>query len=120
MEFYDCQFIGNYANTNGGAIWNNGTINHLEDCVFYGNHATTNGGAIYNPSNKTLSCTGCTFGDSSISGSANYANTGGAIYSAGTSLSLDDCIFDGNYTVNRGRGGGAVNNASGTMTCTNN
>ena len=120
MEFYDCQFIGNYANTNGGAIWNNGTINHLEDCVFYGNHATTNGGAIYNPSNKTLSCTGCTFGDSSIPGSANYANTGGAIYSAGTSLSLDDCIFEGNYTENRGRGGGAVNNASGTMTCTNN
>jgi len=95
-------FVGNFAQTAGGAIFNDGQLAgvsspSLTDVYFHGNHAN-NGGAIYNYAHTGISSpilTRVTFEGNSAAGD------GGAIYSDGTtygnsSATLTNVTFYGN------------------------
>ena len=88
-----CTFNKNYANGDGGAIYN---VN-AEGCTFSGNCAEYRGGGIYNGN-----ATDCTFTDN------NYAGQAGGGMHTGDAL---NCIFTGNGAKDQGAamyGGNAV------------
>ena len=88
-----CTFQQNYANGDGGAIYNA----NAENCIFMGNCAEYRGGAIFNGN-----ATGCSFTDNNYAGQA-----GGAIHT-GDAL---NCIFTSNGAKDQGGamyGGNAV------------
>lgn len=134
INFINCTFINNYADSDGGAAlhitYGNGTniidckfINNTEiedgggaiyldvngveitNTLFEGNHARIGGGAIHLNSGGTK-ITNCTFKN-------NYAHQGGAIrdcdWSDLTTI-VTDCIFIGNNATgdNQEDGGGAI------------
>ena len=89
-----CTFNKNYANGDGGAIYN---VN-AEGCTFSGNCAEYRGGGIYNGN-----ATDCTFTDN------NYAGQAGGGMHTGDAL---NCIFTGNGAKDQGAamyGGNAIN-----------
>ena len=88
-----CIFNKNYANGDGGAVYN---VN-VEGCTFSGNCAEYRGGGIYNGN-----ATGCTFTDN------NYAKQAGGGMHTGDAL---NCIFTGNGAADQGAamyGGNAI------------
>ena len=88
-----CTFNKNYANGDGGALYN---VN-AESCTFSGNCAEYRGGGIYNGN-----ATRCTFTDN------NYAKQAGGGMYTGDAL---NCIFTGNGAADQGAamyGGNAV------------
>ena len=105
-----CTFTGNTANGSGGAIYNQGTINSLSGCTFTGNIATYGaGGAIYNQGTIT-SVSGCTF----TGNRATYA--GGAIYNQRNINSVSGCTFNSNTATTFGGAicnQGTINSLSG-------
>jgi predicted outer membrane repeat protein len=100
--------FANGTATNGGTIFNKGTLN-VSNCTFTGNTVTTYGGALYN--NKgALNVSNCTFTN-------NAATTGAAIYSNnGISCIVIGSTFTSNKAV---KGGGAIssngNNSNTTV-----
>ena len=106
-------FIGNYASSYGGSIYNTGEIGSVIG-DYVGNHSGSYGGAIYNSGN-IASLVGDYLGN--YAGLTNsYQIFGGALYNSGNIGSLKG-DFIGNYIVN-GAGiayGGALYNA-GTIT----
>jgi predicted outer membrane repeat protein len=87
----------------GGAIYNDGTLN-LNGCTLYGNTANSlRGGAIFN--NGALTMTGSTL-------SANTAALGGAVFSLSATLAVNGGTFSGNSA----QVGGAIHGSSGAMT----
>jgi len=100
-------FIGNSANSDGGAIYIRGgwvaqgslTIMNAGSIIFSSNTATDRGGAIY--SDRVLRLTG----SGTIAFSSNTASQGGAIYLIDTTLSLDGTLFQNNTAT---AAGGAV------------
>lgn len=108
-------FDGNQASNTvafGGAIFaaSSGQIN-LNGITFTKNHAANNGGAIYTDTVAAVNITGCTFGSNGATASAdkNYvdADSGGALYSTNSTLTLTNDKFYGN-TASSGNGG-AIN-----------
>lgn len=104
----NCRFIDNRA-LNGGALYcGNGSAPTIANCEFQSNTAIDKGGAVsaYIPGSYKMSR--CWFG-------GNKAASGGAIaneYGTSTvSISLKNCVFQGNYASAPGNsGGGAVYN----------
>jgi predicted outer membrane repeat protein len=116
--FTECIFENNSVGVGrAGAIYNNGSNSTFTDCSFLNNSvAEGGGGAIYSNGGLSHSFLGCSFvGNSVISGSDKSIPTGngGAIYNNGSSFSLDDCVFNGNFTFKNGgtmyNDGGSVN-----------
>jgi hypothetical protein len=112
-------FINNWANSNGGAIRNNGTTT-ISDTEFTGNKATNTGyggGAIFNE-NYTLKMSDTIFTN-------NEANKfAGAVYngnSAAGITKITNSEFTGNKVNNAATtdGGGAIFNNAGRTTITN-
>ena len=85
------EFLRNFANINGGAIYTQGNLTITGgsgNITFSGNSANINGGAIYTQGNLTI-----TGGSENITFSGNSASiNGGAIYT------------EGNLTINGGSG----------------
>lgn len=110
-RFYNCKFINNSTNGQGGAVYttsplNNNTLNIFGDCLFENNSASM-GGAIFDINGLTLS--GCRFFN-------NTATTkGGAYYVfSNKKPKLINCVF----AMNNATDGGAIYNR-GQMTMTN-
>lgn len=111
-------FKNNTAASNGGAVFNaeNGSIDINSGISFDSNTANGAGGALYNGSNSKFSVALDSLSD--LSFSSNKANTGGAVYNDGGSISIAnngaaDINFSGNTAAAEG---GAVYNKSGTVT----
>ena len=110
-RFYNCKFINNSTNGQGGAVYttsplNNNTLNIFENCLFENNSASM-GGAIFDINGLTLS--GCMFVEN------NAATKGGAYYVfTNKKPKLVNCVF----TQNSAADGGAIYNR-GQMTMTN-
>jgi len=118
------------TSTNGGGIYNNGTLN-VTNSTFSKNVASDAGGGIFNDGSITL--TNSTFTENiassfgagvfnnsnmTVTGSTFYKNVGGwggAIWNQGT-LTLTGTVFDSNETPN---GDGAGINNRGNLTVTN-
>lgn len=110
-RFYNCIFINNSTNGQGGAVYttsplNNNTLNIFENCLFENNSASM-GGAIFDVNGLTLS--GCMFIE-------NNATTKGGAYYVFTNKKpkLVNCVFAKNSAAD----GAAVYNR-GQMTMTN-
>jgi predicted outer membrane repeat protein len=116
--------LQNGSAVQGGAIYNNGTLN-IANCTLTGNsvyqsdlHATYQytylytfykGGAIYNTG--TLSIANCTF----TGNCASYQ--GGAIYNNGTIVLMSNCTFTNNTATTTSDGGAIYN--EGTISLNN-
>ena len=110
-RFYNCKFINNSTNGQGGAVYttsplNNSTLNIFENCLFESNAAAM-GGAIFDING--LSLINCKFIN-------NSATTKGGAYYVFTNKKpkLANCIFANNNATD----GGAIYNR-GIMTMTN-
>jgi predicted outer membrane repeat protein len=99
-----CQFLGNSAAQNGGAIYFQGatSASTVTNCVFVLNWVNGTGGAIYN-SNASPMLTNCTFA-LNFAGSATAA--GGGIFNSISSPALANCILWNDY-------GGEISNSDG-------
>ena len=96
----------------GGAIYSAGGTTVVLDSTFERNSAGS-GGAITNENEGTLSITGSTFRNNSITGS----NWGGAVFNSSSGIAtVADSVFEGNLAA--GGTGGAINN-SNVMTIEN-
>lgn len=98
-----CNFIGNQAANDGGAVTHSGTGTILAtNCVFSGNSVTTAsgfGGALR--CNRTMRLADCVFCDNAVGSNGG----GGAIYVVdGVALTIERCVFAGN----EGPYGGAI------------
>ncbi len=100
----------------GGINVQSGTVNLVNNTSIENNVATSIGGGIAN--SGTLNVTGT--GTSRISFSGNQATTsgGGGIYTSGITV-VDFGSFENNRASPIGLGGGAILNASGTLTVGN-
>ena len=105
----NCSFLDNQAPLNsgdGGAILtgNTATALTIDNCEFIGNSCLDGGGALRMNSGSACTITGTTFtenhavGDSADGGAIAIANSG-------TTLTVDNCEFNGNSCVD---GGGAI------------
>lgn len=105
----NCAVTGNTAVDEGGGIFNVfGTLT-MTNCTVSGNTAKDNGGGIYNASG-TLTITNCTVSGNSV------LDYGGGIYNDGT-LSMTNCAVSGNTA--KDNGGGIYNAHDVTLTMTN-
>ena len=86
----DCSFVGCYAG-NGGAIYSVGLLS-IDKCSFIDCSAVNDGGAIY--SEGSLEVRGCSFVNCSVVDNNDYS-MGGAIYFAGSNLTVSECSFVG-------------------------
>ncbi len=111
--------LANGRSTNGGAIYNSGTL-VVSNCIFSGNSVSNSasglGGAIYN-NMGTVSVINSSFFNNSCRGGDGANNTaingtgfpgqtgaGGGIYSSAGNVNVTNCTFSGNTTTG-GRGG---------------
>ncbi|MFP5228683.1 MAG: beta strand repeat-containing protein, partial [Acidobacteriota bacterium] len=125
LNILGSSFIENTGTSNGGAIWNGGTLT-ITSSTFSGNGAYT-GAAVYNcndPATVNTACGNGTkfYGEVAISDStfANNTNTGsGTIYNASYDLTGDLTVHDSTFSGNLPATGGSIANA-GTLTLTNN
>ncbi len=103
LTIINSMFDGNSAQSQGGALWNDGIL-HIEEGTFSGNSSEGTGGAIKNDGSGKL-----TIAASSFSGNISEG-WGGAIDSFGgfgtTTGSLD--IAGTSFTDNSGSSGGAI------------
>ena len=103
IECKDCEFEGNYCgNGRGGCVTVEYGSLYVENCNFKENHAKTDrGGVFYVDSNGvSLEAKNCTFTGNYINGSSPF----GAVMrtQADCEAIYTDCLFDGNYSTNRG------------------
>ncbi|WP_321423206.1 PKD domain-containing protein [uncultured Methanobacterium sp.] len=102
--FNGCNFINNIANISyGGALYNYNCTATLYNCNFINNNANTWGGAICNAWNGTLNMINCAITNNSVT------SQGGAIANVGVNaiLNLTNCNLSGNTATSQG---GAIYN----------
>ena len=102
-----CRFENNHGRS-GGGLYFNGTLLTLTDCVFTGNTASLSGGGLFQRTGSQTSLSNCSILNNSAQG------FGGGINSFG-SMTVLDCIIDGNQAANAG----GVSVADGILEMTN-
>jgi hypothetical protein len=95
----NCDFYGNDAKTDGGAILDCGNSTYLR-CQFHDNFTKENGGAVYCRPYRDHNFTNCVF-------SNNTAQHGGGIYNYDGNTKLWSCLICNNTAET---GGGCYNN----------
>lgn len=92
----NCTFSGNTATVGGGmaGYFSTVTVTH---CTFSGNAASAGGGMLSSGSNLTV--TGCTF-----IGNTASVTWGGAMSNFACNLTVADCLFSGNASIESGGG----------------
>ncbi|MCA9967909.1 MAG: hypothetical protein KC423_26875, partial [Anaerolineales bacterium] len=105
----DSTFIGNSASDSGGGIYNGTGMLIVTNSTFSGNAANYLGGGISNDNGGPLTVTNTTF-------SSNSANYGGGIYNNFGTLTVTNSTFSGNVVDDSG---GGIYNNFGTLTVTN-
>jgi parallel beta-helix repeat protein len=107
--------ITNGSDSDGGGIFNAGTLT-LTGCTISGNTASSNGGGIYNHAG-TLTLSGCTI-SGNTAGLSILGGEGGGIWSNGW-MTLTDCALTGNSVGivtgigGQGYGGAIFNTGTG-------
>jgi len=99
----------NAQNGSGGGIGNAGNATIENNSSFDGNSAGLNGGAIFNSAKQTLIVT-----DSTFTGNSNVAGAGGGIYNLGN-LTLGTSTFTDNASAPDSQGGGVWNGGTPTV-----
>ena len=99
IELKNIVFKNGFAEFGGGVVAANSVRVIFTNCQFIGNKATEQGGAVYTQVDSTNTFRTCTFTN-------NSAPYGGGVYSARTSVSLQQCTFNSNTAT--GSGGGKV------------
>ena len=108
LSIVDCSISDNVANTDGGGVYSLSGETSLVNCNLTNNTATEwSGGAVYSYDGK-LTLTNCVVENNSA---PRYA--GGGIYSRSGETTLDNCSFTNNVTANWG---GGVYNYDATLT----
>ena len=108
----NCTFLGNSADRNGGAVYNERGMPTFIDCVFNANHADggdfeEGGGGIYNERGDLI-LRGCRFGENTSTG-------GAGLYNKNASPIVIDTVFDRNAIIgfsHDNNGGGILNSGS--------
>lgn len=120
-------FIENFAENNGGAIYNtfyndNGAGKGdgvTVTGIFTGNKAGNNGGAIFNDGALDLNKKGAVMTVKGATFDRNIAdNSGGAIYNTGA-LTVENSDFSGNKSISGNGDGGAIYTNTGALTLKN-
>lgn len=120
-------FIENFAENNGGAIYNtfyndNGAGKGdgvTVTGVFTGNKAGNNGGAIFNDGALDVNKKGAVMTVKGATFDRNIAdNSGGAIYNTGA-LTVENSDFSGNKSISGNGDGGAIYTNTGALTLKN-
>ena len=107
LDLVQATFDGNTAGSDGGAIANKGTINITDQTKFTSNTASARGGAIFNQGTLNVE-NGTVFGGASAEGGESKGNSaleGGAIYNDGGNLNIDKKV---SFTGNKAETGGAI------------
>jgi predicted outer membrane repeat protein/parallel beta-helix repeat protein len=128
LTLNNCTVSNNWANVNGGGIYNDGSYYGsapvtLNNCTVSGNTAYSNdGGGIYN--NDTVTLNNCT-----VSNNSAYVSGGGiyndASYYGSVTVTLNNCTVSGNTAANNDGGGicnyvlGYSDTAIGTVVISN-
>lgn len=122
-------FTENSAGSKGGAIYNDGTVDNgglgnaggvmtVFDSTFTNNTATLTGGSINN-AGGLMTLLNTVFTKNQVFGTSTEWGEGGAINNAGT-MTVTNAVFGGeDENGNIAERGGAINNASGTITVNN-
>ncbi len=101
--------------SNGGGIWNDGTL-ILQDSVVTGNSALTGaGGGIYNSSIGILTLDHCTISDNTSGQDVGSRGYGGGLLNAGTAT-ITSSSFLGNIAAGGGQGAAIYNVGSAVLT----
>lgn len=100
--FTGCQFLSNHTAAHGGAICCEGGVNlSVTDCIFEENWAEIREGAVRLEDPAEASFQGCAFRyNDALRGSA------GAIGATGGHVTIHDCHFANNLSIDGGGGGG--------------
>ncbi len=93
-----------HTSSNGGGIWNDGTL-AVSNCTVAGNSAQGNGGGLWN--DGTLAVSNCTVAGNSVQGN------GGGIWNQDGTVTVSSSTLSGNTA--QGNGGG-IGTAAGTVT----
>jgi predicted outer membrane repeat protein len=114
-EFVNCVFTRNASTREGGALGVSAGNQAspacpfiIQGCTFADNYAKYSGGAIYISSGTISSIEDCTFTE-------NFSRQGGALFVAGTSVNVANCLFVHNRASDAG---GAVYFAPSRLTMT--
>ncbi len=113
VNINDCTFEDNYADVNGGAIYNTGTLN-IVSTNFNSNSARVFGGAIYN-FGKGMGVESSRFYENSAPGSSSINNINN--YNIGSSI--NNCEFTYNNDYVDGHYYNTINNVAGLMVISN-
>ncbi|HUT78310.1 MAG TPA: hypothetical protein VM285_11515, partial [Polyangia bacterium] len=136
----NCVFVSNYADTRGGAVYNENASIVFDNCVFASNSGGDEGGAVQNRTGAVAEFINGLFqGNQAVRGGAVYvrdssqatfrrcvlagntaADRGGAVYQeTACQTNLESCLLAGNHSINGGalqaRGGGRARLAHGTV-----
>lgn len=110
-SYFNCDFIGNYSSSRGGAILNFGAFGAVrslfDQCDVTSNYAL-NGGGVFDEMFTTQHFSNSTFRNCNFS--LNSSSSGGAVYKLGqTNISFENCNFISNVASG---GGGAIYNTT--------
>jgi predicted outer membrane repeat protein len=135
MEFERCEFMGNVASGQGGAVFAGGAASLiLRECVLLDNLATRHGGAVYSGGravcartrfelNRSNLLTGAFHHTGSLSGGGNLAELESCIFVQNVSAGGGGAVFNsailtetlGDYRLNSAAGGGGAIENRGSM-----
>ena len=102
--FTRVSFTGNHANGDcGGVMWAGNGAMTFNDCTFDNNYTVSRGGVIYSYDNGSIDFNNCRF-KGNYSTSTNNSYRGGAFAVRKGTLKFNKCTFDSNY----GWKGGAI------------
>jgi len=112
LDVINSQVTSNIANSNGGGIHSQGTLN-ISTSNIDSNQADAPGGGLFVEGMTTLS--GITGSDMTVSSNSSFSGGGGLNATATASVAITNTAFDKNYT-NAGDGGGI--RSLGSLLCT--
>ena len=107
----NCTFSLNIAKNNGGGVGNDSSgAWQFKNCAFIGNEAETGGGA-YEGSNHSGGAysefSGCTFSNNATNSNA-FGGSGGGVYVSYSGSTFKDCTFNNNKASNSGDPSGII------------
>lgn len=135
MEFERCEFMGNSATGQGGAVFAGGAASLvLRGCVLVDNQATRHGGAVYSGGravcvrsrfelNRSNLLTGAFHHTSALTGGGNVAELESCVFVQNVSAGGGGAVFNsavltetlGDYRLNSAAGGGGAIENRGAM-----
>ena len=106
VDIKKAKIYGNGGNAWGAAIMNRGTVN-ADSCLFESCYATQ-GGAMYMLGGSVSNLTNCKFignGNPEVVDYDTYRFGGAINIAGGTTITVDKCYFENNFTDKNGTGG---------------